>query len=104
MRKWRAVARREVEQKVFTRDSLRYSFGHINGLGTNASEWGLSRMLCALIRAGSDPALAWCVALSAGKLTDRADPVEGVLSRSSAIDRNELGYKWPFDAGTGTIA
>jgi hypothetical protein len=34
-----------------------------------------------------------------------ADPVEGVpLAQQRTIDRNELGYKWPFDAGTGTIA
>jgi hypothetical protein len=34
-----------------------------------------------------------------------ADPVEGIaLTQQRTIDRNELGYKWPFDAGTGTIA
>lgn len=34
-----------------------------------------------------------------------ADPVEGVpLTQQRTIDRNELGYKWPFDVGTGTIA
>jgi len=34
-----------------------------------------------------------------------ADPVEGIPpAQQRAIDRNELGYKWPFDAGTGTIA
>ena len=34
-----------------------------------------------------------------------ADPVEGVpLAQQRTIDRNELGYKWPFDPGTGTIA
>jgi hypothetical protein len=34
-----------------------------------------------------------------------ANPVEGVpLAQQRTIDRNELGYKWPFDAGTGTIA
>ena len=34
-----------------------------------------------------------------------ADPVEGVpLAQQRTIDRNELGYKWPFDQGTGTIA
>ena len=34
-----------------------------------------------------------------------AEPVEGIpLAQQRTIDRNELGYKWPFDAGTGTIA
>ena len=34
-----------------------------------------------------------------------ADPVEGIPpAQQRTIDRNELGYKWPFDAGTGTIA
>jgi hypothetical protein len=34
-----------------------------------------------------------------------ADPVEGVpLTQQRTITRNELGYKWPFDVGTGTIA
>ena len=34
-----------------------------------------------------------------------ADPVEGIpLTQQRTIDRNELGYKWPFDMGTGTIA
>ena len=34
-----------------------------------------------------------------------ADPVEGIpRPQQRTIDRNELGYKWPFDAGTGTIA
>jgi hypothetical protein len=34
-----------------------------------------------------------------------ADPVAGVpLRQQRAIDRAELGFKWPFDVGTGTIA
>lgn len=34
-----------------------------------------------------------------------ADPVEGVpLTQQRTITRNELGYKWPFELGTGTIA
>jgi hypothetical protein len=34
-----------------------------------------------------------------------AEPVEGIPpAQQRTIDRNELGYKWPFDAGTGTIA
>jgi hypothetical protein len=34
-----------------------------------------------------------------------ADPVEGIpLAQQRTIDRNELGYKWPFEVGTGTIA
>jgi hypothetical protein len=34
-----------------------------------------------------------------------ADPVEGIPpAQQRTIDRNELGYKWPFEAGTGTIA
>ena len=34
-----------------------------------------------------------------------ADPVEGVaLAQQRTIDRNELGYKWPFTPGAGTIA
>ena len=34
-----------------------------------------------------------------------AEPVEGIpLTQQRTIDRNELGYKWPFDVGTGTIA
>jgi hypothetical protein len=34
-----------------------------------------------------------------------AEPVEGIpLTQQRTIDRNELGYKWPFDPGTGTIA
>lgn len=33
------------------------------------------------------------------------DPVEGVaLTQQRTIDRNELGYKWPFTPGTGTLA
>jgi hypothetical protein len=43
---------------------------------------------------------------SCGKQTPTiADPVEGIpLSQQRTIDRNELGYKWPFGMGTGTIA
>jgi hypothetical protein len=34
-----------------------------------------------------------------------ADPVEGIpLARQRTITRNEVGYKWPFDMGAGTIA
>ena len=34
-----------------------------------------------------------------------ADPVEGVpLAQQRTITRNEVGYKWPFEMGTGTIA
>ena len=34
-----------------------------------------------------------------------ADPVEGVpLAQQRSIDRNELGFRWPFEAGSGTIA
>ena len=34
-----------------------------------------------------------------------ADPVEGVpLAQQKPITRNELGYKWPFNIGVGTIA
>jgi hypothetical protein len=33
------------------------------------------------------------------------DPVQGVpLVQQRTIDRAELGFKWPFDVGTGTIA
>ena len=33
------------------------------------------------------------------------DPVQGVpLAQQRTIDRAELGFKWPFDVGTGTIA
>jgi hypothetical protein len=44
--------------------------------------------------------------LGCGKQTPSiADPVEGVpLTQQRTITRNELGYKWPFDPGTGTIA
>ena len=34
-----------------------------------------------------------------------AEPVDGVpLAQQRTITRNEVGYKWPFDMGTGTIA
>ena len=34
-----------------------------------------------------------------------ADPVEGVpLAQQRTITRNEIGYKWPFNMGAGTIA
>ena len=34
-----------------------------------------------------------------------ADPLDGVpLAQQRTISRTELGYKWPFEAGTGTIA
>jgi hypothetical protein len=34
-----------------------------------------------------------------------AEPVEGVpLAQQRTIDRNELDFKWPFEAGSGTIA
>jgi hypothetical protein len=34
-----------------------------------------------------------------------ADPVEGVpLAQQRTITRNEVGYKWPFDMGAGTVA
>jgi hypothetical protein len=34
-----------------------------------------------------------------------SDPVEGVpLTHQRTITRNEVGYKWPFDAGSGTVA
>lgn len=34
-----------------------------------------------------------------------ADPVAGIpLTQQRTIDRNELGYKWPFEMGTGTLA
>ena len=37
--------------------------------------------------------------------TTVAEPLEGIpLTQQRTIDRNELGYKWPFDVGTGTIA
>jgi hypothetical protein len=33
------------------------------------------------------------------------DPVEGVpLTQQRNVDRNELGYRWPFTPGVGTIA
>jgi hypothetical protein len=33
------------------------------------------------------------------------DPIEGVpLRQQQTITRNEIGYKWPFDMGAGTIA
>jgi hypothetical protein len=36
---------------------------------------------------------------------DVTDPVENVpLTQQRNIDRNELGYKWPFTPGVGTIA
>lgn len=40
-----------------------------------------------------------------GDVRTVADPLEGIpLAQQRTIDRNELGYKWPFSAGTGTIA
>ena len=34
-----------------------------------------------------------------------ADPVQGVpLAQQRTITRNEVGYKWPFNMGAGTIA
>jgi hypothetical protein len=34
-----------------------------------------------------------------------AEPVQGVpLTQQRTITRSELGFKWPFDVGTGTIA
>jgi hypothetical protein len=34
-----------------------------------------------------------------------ADPVEGIpLAQQRTITRNEIGYKWPFEMGVGTIA
>ena len=34
-----------------------------------------------------------------------ADPVEGIpLAQQRTITRNEVGYKWPFNMGAGTIA
>jgi hypothetical protein len=34
-----------------------------------------------------------------------ADPVEGVpLAQQRTMTRNEVGYKWPFSMGAGTIA
>ena len=39
------------------------------------------------------------------KAPEVSDPVEGVpLSQQRTITRNELGYKWPFSVGAGTVA
>ena len=52
-------------------------------------------------------ALVAAVALAAcgRKAPDVTDPVEGVpLTQQRNITRNEIGYKWPFNMGAGTIA
>jgi predicted small lipoprotein YifL len=52
-------------------------------------------------------ALVATVALAAcgRKAPPVADPVEGVpLAQQRTITRNEIGYKWPFNMGVGTIA
>ena len=63
-------------------------------------------MLRALVRAWLAPGLGALVLCCCSKSTPTiADPVEGIpLTQQRTIDRNELGYKWPFDVGTGTIA
>jgi hypothetical protein len=74
--------------------------------GTNTSLRGLIRMLCAMVRAWLALGLGALVLSGCSKSTPTiADPVEGIpLTQQRTIDRNELGYKWPFDVGTGTIA
>ncbi len=63
-------------------------------------------MLCAMVRAWIALGLGALVLSGCSKSTPAiADPVEGIpLTQQRTIDRNELGYKWPFDVGTGTIA
>jgi hypothetical protein len=65
-------------------------------------------MLCALVLRRAWIALGLVALLLSGCSKQNptvADPVEGVpLAQQRTIDRNELGYKWPVDVGTGTIA
>ena len=76
--------------------------------GTKHAARGLIRMLCALVLRRAWIAWPGGLILLSGcsKQTPTvADPVEGIpLAQQRTIDRNELGYKWPFDVGTGTIA
>ena len=62
---------------------------------------GLSRMLRVVIAGLALIAVAAC----RGQPPAVTDPVQGVpLAQQRTIDRAELGFKWPFDVGTGTIA
>jgi hypothetical protein len=76
--------------------------------GTKPAARGLIRMLYGSVQRRAWIATGLGALLLAGcsKSTPTiADPVEGVpLAQQRTIDRNELGYKWPFDVGTGTIA
>ena len=76
--------------------------------GTNNSQRGLIRMRLAPIRRRVWITAGYGALVLAGCDTSTpaiAEPVEGIpLAQQRTIDRNELGYKWPFDAGTGTIA
>ena len=57
-------------------------------------------------RVGIATGLGTLVLAACGKSAPTiVDPLEGIPpAQQRTIDRNELGYKWPFDAGTGTIA
>jgi hypothetical protein len=45
------------------------------------------------------------LAACGGRVETVADPIQGVpLAQQRTIDRAELGYKWPFEVGVGTIA
>jgi hypothetical protein len=49
--------------------------------------------------------LAVAALAACGRPPAVTDPVENVpLAQQRTITRNELGYKWPFEMGTGTIA
>jgi hypothetical protein len=49
--------------------------------------------------------IAMCVAGCGPAAETVADPIEGVpLTQQRTITRSEIGYKWPFDPGAGTIA
>jgi hypothetical protein len=76
--------------------------------GTNTPRWGLTRMLLAPFQRAVWIAAGLGALVLSGCGQQRAtiaEPVEGVpLTQQRTIDRNELGYKWPFEMGTGTIA
>jgi hypothetical protein len=75
--------------------------------GTNAASRGLTRMPFPAAPSRI-PLLIAGLAVAAGcggKPAPVDDPVPGVpLTQQRTITRSEVGYKWPFAAGVGTIA
>src|SRR4029453_4479621 len=88
-----------------TRDSG-LAISDLGLIGTKPPARGLMRMLSVLAEGRAWIAAGLLLLSGWGRVSPSiAEPGEGIpLTQQRTIDRNELGYKWPFDVGTGTIA